>query len=81
MTATYNTKARKRPANLSVNEELLAFAKREKINLSRLLESQLEEKYREAKKEEWLRNNRGAMDAYNRRIEGEGLFGDGERLF
>jgi post-segregation antitoxin (ccd killing protein) len=31
--------------------------------------------------EEWLEKNRSALNAYNKRIEGRGVFSDGSRRF
>lgn len=71
----------KRPANVSVNAELLDKAKRLGINLSHTLEERLIEMIREKEREAWLQENRAAIEAYNRRVENEGVFSDGLRTF
>ena len=73
--------ASKRPANVSVRAELLDKAKHLGINLSRTLEDRLAELVREAEARQWLAQNRRALDAYNKRIEREGIWSDGLRGF
>lgn len=81
MNARLPASASKRPANVSVRAELLDKAKRLGINLSRTLEDRLAELVREAEGREWLAQNRRALDAYNKRIEREGVWSDGLRGF
>jgi antitoxin CcdA len=73
--------ASKRPANVSVNTDLLDKAKRLGINLSQTLEDRLAELVREAEALEWLAQNQRAIDAYNKRVEREGIWSDGLRGF
>jgi antitoxin CcdA len=73
--------SRKRAANVSVSNELLDQARRHGINLSQALEERLAELIRDKERESWLRENRSAIEAYNRRIEHEGVFSDGLRTF
>jgi len=81
MNARLPASASKRPANVSVRAELLDKAKRLGINLSRTLEDRLAELVREAEAREWLAQNRRAIDAYNKRVEREGIWSDGLRGF
>jgi len=74
-------RARKKAANLSVDESLLERARRLKLNLSQVFESSLAEAIRRHEGEEWLRRNRAALDAYNEHIEKHGAFSDGLRTF
>ena len=71
----------KRPANLTINAELLDKARRLKINLSRTLEARLVQLVREAEAEAWLVANRKAIDAYNARVERDGVWSDKLRSF
>lgn len=71
----------RKPANLSINAELLQQAKELNINLSQTLERHLAEIVRQARREKWLEENREALDAYNRRVEAHGTFSDGLRRF
>lgn len=73
--------AGKRPANLTINAKLLEKARRLGINLSQTLEERLLEVVREAEAGEWLAANRKAIDAYNARIEHEGVWSDKLRSF
>jgi len=77
----YNANAPKKPANLSINSDLLQKAREHKINLSRALEQRLVEMLLEKKRREWREENRDAIEAYNRRIETGGVFSDSLRRF
>jgi antitoxin CcdA len=71
----------KRPANVSVRADLLEQARRYDINLSRTLEDRLVEVLREKERDAWLARNRAAIEAYNKRVERDGVFSDGLRTF
>lgn len=77
----YDSKAPKKPTNLSVNEDLLRQARSRKLNLSRLLEEHLIEVLRDIERQAWLEENASAIEKYNTRIERDGVFGDGLRRF
>ena len=77
----YNSAAKKKSANLSINESLLRQAKALNINLSQLLEQRLVEHLRESLQKNWLEENRAAIDAYNQRIDRNGVFSEGLRTF
>ena len=73
--------AGKRPANLTISAQLLERAKVLKINLSRTLEQRLGQLVREAEAGEWLAANREAIDAYNARVQRDGVWSDKVRGF
>jgi len=73
--------AGKRPANVTISATLLARAKALKINLSQALEARLEQLVREEEAKRWLEENRKAIEAYNARVEREGLWSEGLRAF
>jgi antitoxin CcdA len=73
--------AGKRSANLTISAKLLDKAKSLKINLSQTLEERLVQVVREAEAEEWLAANRKAIDAYNARVERDGVWSDKVRGF
>lgn len=77
----YDTNAPKKSTNLSINSDLLRKAKECRINLSRALEQRLVEMLLEKKRREWKEENRDAIEAYNRRVDADGVFGDGLRMF
>lgn len=77
----YNTNAPKKATNLSINSDLLMKAKEHHINLSNVLENHLIEILAEAKRHEWKKENRDAIEAYNHRIQAEGAFSEGLRKF
>lgn len=71
----------KRATNVSIDAELLQQAKAMKINLSQTLERGLNELVRKKKEQQWLEENREAIEDYNRRIKKLGSFGDKVRRF
>jgi antitoxin CcdA len=77
----FNPAAPKKSANLSINADLLQQAKQLNINLSQALEQHLAEIVRQEKRRQWLAENQGALEEYNRRIEARGTFSDGLRRF
>jgi antitoxin CcdA len=73
--------ASKRPANLSINADLLSKAKELNINLSAVLEQALAEVLRQRQRTLWLAENQAAIAAYNDHVEKHGVFSDGLRSF
>lgn len=73
--------AGKRPVNLTISTTLLEKARNLKINVSRTLEERLAQLVREAEAAEWLVANRKAIDAYNARVERDGVWSDKLRGF
>lgn len=80
MRATAETPPRK-PTNVSIRSDLLAEARALGLNLSRTLETALEAEIRDKHKQQWLEDNRKALEAYSRHIERDGLFADRFRPF
>ena len=78
---TYDTQAPKRPANLSINGDLLSKAKALDINLSATLEQALAAALRERRRTQWLAENQAAIAAYNDHMEQHGVFSDGLHSF
>jgi len=81
LTRSSAARARKKLANLSVDAVLLEAAKSMKINLLQVFEAGVNAAIRQRRREEWLKNNRAALDAYNEHIEADGAFSDGLRSF
>jgi antitoxin CcdA len=75
------TTAKKTHANLSLRADLVARAKKLRVNLSELLEQALEARLAEAERDHWLDENREAIDGYNARVAKRGVFSDGRRRF
>jgi antitoxin CcdA len=71
----------KKATNLSIRSDLLEQARSLDINLSAEFEKHLAEVIRQRRGEQWLRDNREAIEAYNRHIERDGLWSDGLRTF
>lgn len=76
MQTTYNTRAPKRAANLSINADLLSKAKALDVNLSATLEQALVEILRKKRRDQWVAENKAAMDAYNDHVDKHVVFGD-----
>jgi len=72
---------RKKSANLSVDGKLLEDAKRLNLNLSQVFEAGLDQAIRQKQREDWLKKNSSALDAYNDYVEKHGVFSDGLRSF
>ena len=81
ITKLFDSTAPKKSANLSINSDLLQQAKEHHINMSQALEKRLAELVQEKKQQQWLQENRKAMEDYNRRIASRGVFSDGLRSF
>lgn len=81
MQPTYNLRAPKKAANLSINSDLLRRAKEMDINLSATLEQALVEALRKQLSDQWAMENRAAIEAYNNRVEAQGVFSDAARHF
>jgi len=81
LTRTRAVRSRKKAANLSVDTDLLERAKRLKLNLSQVFETGLSEAIRQRQREEWLKKNRAAIEAYNEYVDKHGVFSDGLRSF
>jgi antitoxin CcdA len=81
LTRTSTPRRRKKAANLSVDDRLLDQARRLKLNLSQVFEAGLTEAIRQHQREEWLRKNRAALEAYNEHVEAHGVFSNGLRSF
>jgi len=81
MTALYNSKAKKKATNLSVNSDLLKRAKELKINISNALETALIEIIKKQEIINWQKENKTSIDSYNNRVLDGGSFGDEMRNF
>jgi antitoxin CcdA len=81
MTFTYNQNAKKKATNLTINSDLLRIAKEMKINLSSSFESFLAEKLKEKQTLVWIKENKDAIEQYNKDVEQNGVFSDGLRSF
>ena len=77
----YNSKAPKKPTNVSINSDLLSKAREMNINLSATLEYELARRIKIKQREQWLQENAKAIQAYNDFVEDEGVFSDGIRGF
>jgi antitoxin CcdA len=81
MQPLFDASAPRKPANLTVNADLLARARALKINLSATLEKALVEEMRKLRNARWLKENKPAIDAYNEDVQRTGVFSEGVRTF
>jgi antitoxin CcdA len=81
MLQIFDKNATKKPTNLSLNSDLLSKARKQKINLSATLEHALESELRKTERENWLKDNKKAIDSLNKLVEQNGLFSDKYRRF
>ena len=77
----FDPDAPKKSANLSIKSDLLRRAKEEHINLSQTLENSLVEALQTKKRQEWLTDNKEAVEDYNRFVDEHGVFSDTLRSF
>ena len=66
----------KKATNLSIRADLLEDARALEINLSREFERHLESVIRQHRAEQWKRDNREAIEAYNAFVKEHGLWSD-----
>jgi len=81
MNLAYDIEAPKKATNLSINSDLLKKAKSYNINLSKSFESYLNKLVRKKAEETWKKENLQAIEAFNQRVERQGVFSDGLRSF
>ncbi len=81
MSRLFDANASKKATNLSLNSDLLAKARKLNINLSATLELALENELRKAERDNWLKDNKKAIDALNDLADKNGLFSDAYREF
>jgi len=81
MQAFFDQQAPKKATNLTVNSDLLSQAKSLKINLSATLEQALIVQVKNAQREQWLKDNKDAIDELNKLSDENGLFSDSFRSF
>ena len=63
----------KRATNVSMSDALVQQAKQLGVNISQACERGLTEEVARVRRERWLEENREAIEAYNERVEREGL--------
>ena len=81
MRPVYDDTAPKKATNLSINSDLLRKARELDINLSSALEQALEQIVKGRLCEQWLEENRAAIESYNEYVDENGVFSDGVRGF
>ena len=77
----FDENASKKATNLSINSDLLSKARKLNINLSATLEHALEDELRKVERNNWLKDNKKAIDELNKLADKNGLFSDAFRDF
>lgn len=77
----YDSNAPKKPANLSLNSDLLEKSEKLKINLAATLEEALKQKLATIEALKWAKKNKNTIQVYNDFVEANGCFGDEFREF
>lgn len=73
MLYTDSSTPKKKRASFTIREDILRDARELGINASQEAEKGIKAAVRQAKKEQWIEENRSAIDAHNKRIERDGL--------
>ena len=81
MTALYDSHAKKKATNLSINSDLLKKAKELHINISNSLEKTLIQLIKEQEIKNWEAQNKTSINSYNKRVAKYGTFSDELRSF
>lgn len=81
MTALYDSHAKKKATNLSINSDLLKKAKELHINISNSLEKTLIQLIKEQEIKNWEAQNKTSINSYNERVAKHGTFSDELRSF
>lgn len=74
-------KPKRKPTNLSVRVDLLQVARENNLNLSRVLEMALLDYCKKKREQLWVAENREGINAYNERIDRDGVFASKHRRF
>jgi antitoxin CcdA len=78
---TSRPQSQRKSVSVTIDQELLATARRYDLNLSRLLENSLLDAIKRRQQDDWLGENQSAIDAYNERVDKYSVFSDGQRRF
>lgn len=77
----YDVSAPKKPVNVTANSDLIDRAKKSNLNLSETFEEAILAKLRVKLQQEWREDNQNGIEAYNERIERNGVFAAKHRRF
>ena len=81
MSTLYDTYASNKTVTVTINSDLLHKAEIYGIDLSQSIEKHLADLVRKKMEQQWLEENREAIDAHNIRVEQYGVFSDRYRAF
>jgi len=81
MTMRYDKTAKKKATTLSINSDLLAKVKELDINISAVLQESLEKEFIIQKEKRWKKENKEAIEKYNKYVEEHGVFGEEFRIW
>jgi antitoxin CcdA len=72
---------RRRGTNLTIDPVLVSDGKAAGLNLSKIAEEAIRSALRQARQEQWLKENAEAIAFYNQRVESGEMFNEGLRQF
>jgi len=76
-----NTNSRRKPVNLSLQQDLVEQAKALGLNVSHIAETALSAEVKRALEKQWLEENADAIKEYNERVDKKGMYNEGLRRF
>ena len=71
-TTPHHPPSKRRAVNLTIREDILKEAKALHLNASQAAESGIAAAVKQAREQEWLKNNHDAIEAHNKRIDKKG---------
>lgn len=74
-------RTKKKATNLSIRIDLLEVAREDNLNLSSILERTLIDYCKKKRERQWLEENKEGIEAFNERIDRNGVFGAKYRRF
>jgi antitoxin CcdA len=80
-TQVYDPSAPKKPVNLNANSDLIKTAKDIGVNLSQIFEEAVLATVKLRLEQQWLQENKAAINDYNSHIEEHGVFAAEKRSF
>jgi antitoxin CcdA len=80
-TAQSKARPKRKATNLSVRVDLLQIAREDNLNLSGMLENSLLDYCKKKREKDWVEENKAGIDAYNDRIDRNGVFASKHRRF
>ena len=78
---TRESKARRRPVNISIRQDVIEQAKALGLNVSQIAETALSNEVKRTLEAQWLKDNADAIKEYNERVDRRGMYIEDLRQF